>query len=466
MSARLIEALGTTGPLAEVFSDASVLKAMLAFETALARAEARVGVIPNKAADAIASAARPELFNTTELAQATLRAGTPGIPIAKTLTEVVRNRDVVAAGYVHWGATSQDVADTALILLLRRARPILLDDLVRTEESLMKLSEQHRNTVMLGRTLLQAAPPVTLGLKAADWLGAIRRGRERVAVRFEDALVLQFGGASGTLASLGGKGLAVARALADELDLALPEAPWHSQRDRLAALMCACGVLTGSLGKMARDVSLLMQTEVAEAAEPGGNGRGGSSTMPHKRNPIACSLALAAAVRVPGLVAAYLSAMVQENERGVGGWQAEWPIISSLIQSTGAATASMAEVAQGISIDATRMRQNIQATKGAVFAEKAMMLLADKIGREAAHKLVEHAVREAQRNGTQFAEVLSKVPEISSRLDRKTLRELEIPEQYVGSAELFRKALLSGNAGRSARAGGEKRTVVRKRKGR
>jgi 3-carboxy-cis,cis-muconate cycloisomerase len=446
MSARLIEALATTGPLAESFSDRSVLQAMLDFEVALARAEAVAGVIPLAAADAIASAANPEAFDVGKLAYETLRAGTPGIPLAKALTAVVRGKDAAAAGFVHWGATSQDVADTALVLLLKRARAILIEDSVQCEKSLEKLSDLHKNTVMLGRTLLQAAPPVTFGLKAAGWMGGIRRGRERLNAAFEDALVLQFGGASGTLASLGENGPAVARALAEDLGLRLPESPWHTQRDRLAALICTCGVLTGSLGKMASDIALLMQNEVAEVAEPGGDGRGGSSTMPHKQNPIACSLALAAAHRVPGLVASLLSAMVQEHERGVGGWQAEWPIVAAIVQSTGLAAASMAEVAEGLSVDPRRMRVNIEATNGAIFAERAVMLLGPKLGRDRAHELVKGAARTAGKENRHLADVLAEMPEVSSHVDSKDLKSLRVPEEYLGSAELFRKALLSDRA--------------------
>jgi 3-carboxy-cis,cis-muconate cycloisomerase len=295
LAARLIESLATPEPLAEVFSDISVLQAMLDFESALARAEARVGIVPKSAVDHIAAAAHANEFDIRALSCSMFRAGTPGIPVVRALTEKVRALDPEAAGWVHWGATSQDVADTALVLLLKRAQALLARDLQRLEKALIALSQQHKATVMLGRTLMQAAPPVTFGLKVAGWLGAVSRGSRRLESAFGEALILQFGGASGTLASLADKGTVVARALAEELGLSCPAAPWHTHRDRLANLVCCCGVLTGSLGKIARDISLLMQSEVAEVAEPGGEGRGGSSTMPHKRNPIACVLAMAAA---------------------------------------------------------------------------------------------------------------------------------------------------------------------------
>ena len=444
MNGRLIESLATTPALAALFSDESVLRAMLEFETALARAEARHGLIPMAAADVIAAAARPEKFDISVLAEATFRAGTPTIPLVKMLTDLVRKTDAGAARFVHWGATSQDVADTAMSLLLKRAEPILIADLLRLEKVLADLSERHKQSLMLGRTLLQPAPPVTFGLKAAGWLAPVRRGRRRLQKTFRVAAVLQFGGASGTLASLGDRGITVARALSAELGLGdSPPAPWHTQRDQLATLICACAVLTGSLGKMARDISLLMQSEVGEAFEPGGEGRGGSSTMPNKRNPTACSLTLAAAHRVPGLVASFLSAMVQEHERGVGGWQAEWPIIAAVVQSTGVAIASMAEVAEGLSVEAQRMRLNIENTNGAIFAERAMMLLGAKVGRDVAHKVLEVAVQKSVREGRQLAAVLGETPEVTTHLSRAELEELETPEKYLGSAEAFRKALAS-----------------------
>lgn len=445
MPARLIESLVTTEALAEVFSDHSVLQAMLDFEVALARAEARVGVVPQAALEPIAAAAKADNFDMAALARAMLRAATAAIPVVKELTAKVRAKNAEAARYVHWGATSQDVADTALILLLKKAQPLLAHDISRLESALTKLSEQHKNTVMLGRTLLQAAPPVTFGLKAAGWCAAIGRSRARLERASRGAFLVQLGGATGTLASLGDKGISVAKELANELDLACPEAPWHTHRDRLATLVCACGVLTGELGKMASDIALLMQNEVAEAAEPAGEGRGGSSTMPHKRNPAGCTVTLAAAQRVPGLVATFLSAMVQEHERAVGSWQAEWPVVAGVIQSTGLAAASMAEVAEGLTVNADRMRSNLDATKGVVFAERATILLGEKLGRDVAHRVLEEAARKSVSQGRHLAEILTEMPEVTSHIDRAALRQLEVPEQYLGSAESFRQALLASS---------------------
>jgi 3-carboxy-cis,cis-muconate cycloisomerase len=233
----------------------------------------------------------------------------------------------------------------------------------------------------------------------------------------------------------------IGRALAHDLGLGFPDAPWHAHRDRFAALVCACGVLTGSLGKMARDIALLMQDDVGEASEGGDAGRGGSSTMPHKQNPIGCSLTLAAANRVPGLVGVYLAGMVQEHERGVGGWHAEWPTIAAVIQATGLAAASMAEVAEGLTVDAARMRSNIEATRGKVFAERVMMMLAPSMGRDRAHQVLAEAARQSTVGNRRLADVLAAMPETAGVIPPATLAELDSPEAYLGSAEEFRARL-------------------------
>jgi 3-carboxy-cis,cis-muconate cycloisomerase len=439
MSVRLIESLATTEPLAEIFSDVSVLQAMLDVEVALARAQAQLKIIPQSAARAIARAARAESFDAAQIARDSLRAGTPGIPLAKALRKRVQQEDAPAADFVHWGATSQDVADTALILLLKRAAQILEADLSRLERAVQGLAAKHKDTVMVGRTLLQPAPPVTFGLKVAGWLGAVRRCRARLDRAFSEALVLQFGGASGTLASLGDRGIQVGESMASQLGLSYPDAPWHTPRDRLAEVVCSCGILTGSLGKLARDISLLMQGEVSEVAEPGGRGRGGSSSMPQKHNPIACAIALAAASRVPGLTAAFLSQMVQEHERAVGGWQAEWPTVTAVIQSTGVAVASMAEAAEGLTINPDRMQQNLESTKGTVFAEKAALLLTGRTGRERAHEVLEYATDPARLRDRTLSQALAAMDE--PKLEKREIAALEDPQDYLGSANEFVRRL-------------------------
>lgn len=352
----LIDSLATTARISRVFSDENVLGAMLAFEGALARAECRLGIVPAMDFSAVNFSA----VRVGDLAARALRAGTPAIPLVADLREQ-------GLAQAHWGATSQDVVDTSLMLLLRECRAILEADFLRIEAALARLAEEHAGTVMLGRTLLQPAPPVTFGLKAAGWLAAVRRGWGRVASRYREGMFLQFGGASGTLAALGERGLEVSAALAAELDLPLPDAPWHGFRDRLAALFAAMSIYTGTLGKMALDVALLMQE--GEVAEPGDAGRGGSSTMPHKRNPVGSMLAVAAARRVPGLYASFLQGLLVEQERALGGWQSEWTLAHGIVQSLGVASESMVEVMEGLTVDAARMRANLEAHPE-VFAER------------------------------------------------------------------------------------------------
>src|SRR5206468_9983505 len=258
----------------------------------------------------------------------------------------------------------------------------------------------------------------------AGWYAGVHRGWQRVSSRFDEALCLQFGGASGTLAALGEQGLEVSQALATELGLTLPDSPWHGYRDRLAALMAALSIFTATLGKVALDIALLMQFELGEAAEPGGDGRGGSSSMPHKRNPTACVLTLAAAKRVPGLLADFVSAMVQEHERAAGGWQAEWPLVHGIVQSAGVALESMVEVLEGLIVDRDRMRSNIESTNGAVFAEKAVGVLAPELGHAAAREKVDDMLRTPG--------------------SLRDLAGVNQPEEYLGSAEAFRRRLLEG----------------------
>jgi 3-carboxy-cis,cis-muconate cycloisomerase len=440
---RLIDSLASTDAMWDVFSDRSVLRAMLDFEAALARAEGRLSVIPAAAASAIEKVIKDFPIADVNISREAMRAGTPAIPFVKMLTEHVRATDSTAAGFVHWGATSQDVTDSALAILLGKARTILAADHSRLDAALQSMSDKHANTVMLGRTLLQPAPPITFGLKAAGWSAASRRGSARLEGAFDEALVLQFGGASGTLAALGHQGVAVGKELARELGLTFPDAPWHAHRDRLAALVAACGVQTGSLGKMARDIALLMQNEIGEASEPGGDGRGGSSTMPHKENPIACSLTLAAANRVPGLVASFLSGMVQEHERGVGGVQAEWATVSAIFQSFGLSLSSMAEVAEGLEINTGRMLENIKATRGVIFSERIMMILGNAIGRDVAHKLLSKAVERCVRENRRLVDVLAEMPEVTSHIALAEIREMDSPEAYLGEAEKFREQLVA-----------------------
>jgi 3-carboxy-cis,cis-muconate cycloisomerase len=420
-----------------LFADSARVQGMLDFEAALARAEAQAAVIPASAAPAIVEKCRAELFSIEELAAATARTGNPVIPMVSCLTALVATDDPEAARYVHWGATSQDAMDTGLVLQLRQFLELTEADLDRLAAALVRLAEQHKATPLVGRAWLQHAVPVTVGLKAAGWLDAIERHKARVAAAGQRVLVLQFGGAAGTLAALGERGLAVAEGLAQDLNLRLPALPWHAHRDRLVEVATVLGLLVGTLGKIARDVSLLMQTDVAEAFEPRGEGRGGSSTMPHKRNPVTAAVVLSAATRAPGLVATLLSAMVQEHERGLGGWQAEWETLPALCILAAGALRQTAETIEGIELDPGRMLANLEATRGQILAEAVTMMLGSRMGRRAAHELVERACREATASRRHLKEVLAGDPVATRHLAPADLDHLFEPKNYVGMAAAF-----------------------------
>src|SRR5205823_351370 len=412
----LLAPLFGTPEASAIFADRTRLQGMLDFEAALARAEARVGVIPPGAAEAIGRSCRAELFDLFRLAEGAAKAGNPAIPTVSALTALVAAADAEAARYVHWGATSQDAMDTGLVLQLRQLATVLGEDLERLSAALAGRAEEHKATLLAGRTWLQHAAPVTLGMKLAGWLDAVERHAERLEEVRSRALVLQLGGAAGTLAALGRQGLEVAEALAADLGLALPAIPWHAERDRLAEVAAFLGLLIGTLGKMARDLSLLMQTEVAEAFEPAEEGRGVSSSMPHKRNPVAAAVALAAAARAPGLVSTMISAMVQEHERGLGGWHAEWETLPELASLAAGALRQMTATIEGLEVDAARMRANLDATGGAILAEAAAVALAPRIGRPQAHELVERAARRARETGRKLQDVLGEDPAASAHL--------------------------------------------------
>lgn len=431
----LLDPLFGTAAMGEVFSDAARLQRMLDFEAALARAEARCGVIPAAAAPAIASKCKAELIDANALATATAASLNPAIPLVKQLTALVAKDDAEAARFVHWGATSQDANDTGLVLQMRQALDILEADLAALSVGLTELAQRHRCTPIAGRTLMQHALPTTFGVKVAGWLDAMNRHRERFSETRARVLVLQFGGAVGTLAALREKGLQVAEAFATELHLGLPTMPWHTQRDRVVEAATTLGLCTGTLGKIARDLSLHMQTEIAEIFEPSGEGRGGSSTMPHKRNPVSAAIVLSAATRVPGLVATMLSAMVQEDERGLGDWHAEWETLPEIFRLTAGALHQMATIVPHLEVDTARMKRNLDATQGLIFAEAVTMAMAGHIGKSDAHTLVEAASRQALESGKHLREVLAQDRAVTERLNSKELDRLFAPENYLGFSE-------------------------------
>jgi 3-carboxy-cis,cis-muconate cycloisomerase len=433
----LLDSLFGSAAMGEVFSDAARLQGMLDFEAALARAEAQCGMMPSAAAEAIASKCKVELLDVVALSAATARSLNPAIPLVKQLTVLVAKGDKGAARFVHWGATSQDVNDTGLVLQMRQAFKVIEGDLKSLAAVLAALAQKYRSTPITGRTLMQHAMPTTFGAKVAGWLDAITRHGERLAQMRKRALVVQFGGAVGTLAAFGSKGPDVASTLAGELELGPPSAPWHTQRDRVAEVACTLGLCAGTLGKIARDISLHAQTEIAEIFEPAGEGRGGSSTMPHKRNPVACGAVLAVATRVPGLVGTMLSAIVQEDERGLGNWHAEWETLPEIFRLTGGALHQMAEIMPHLEVDTARMRLNLDATQGLIYAEAVSMALAGHLGKSDAHKLVEAASVKTRESGKHLRDVLKEDTVVTDKLNAAELDRLFVPENYLGAAETF-----------------------------
>ena len=427
----------------EVFSGRACLQGMLDFEAALARAEARAGVIPSSAARAIVAKCKAEAFDIEALSRAAKLAGNMAIPLVKELTARVAQADKEAARYVHWGATSQDAMDTGCVLQLRGALEILGKDVNKLAEELARLAEKHKSTLVAGRTWMQQALPTTLGTKFAGWLDALQRHRQRFEEAQRRCLALQFGGAAGTLAALGARGLQVARNLAGELKLPLPEIPWHSHRDRLAEIAVTMGMCVGTLGKIAGDISLHMQTEVAEMFEPAEEGRGGSSALPQKRNPVASAVVLAAAKRVPGLVSTMLTAMVQEHERGLGGWHAEWETLPEIVSLTAGALRQMAEIVPKLEIDTARMAENLESTKGLIFAEAVAMTLAAKIGKEQAHLMVRAASQRAAKEKLHLRVVLAADEHVTKYLSAAELDSLFEARNYLGAAEKFVERVLA-----------------------
>ena len=436
-STQLFDAYFTADSMAEVFCDSGRLQGMLDFEAGLARAQARVGLIPQAAVAPIAQACLASLYDVDALGVAIATAGNSAIPLVKALGKLIAAQDAGAERYVHLGATSQDVMDTGLVLQLRRALALIEADLAQLAEILAAQAQRYAALPLAGRTWLQHATPVTLGMKIAGWLGAVTRSRQRLAELKPRLLVLQFGGASGTLAALGEQAMPVAEALAAELQLNVPEQPWHTQRDRLVEFASALGLIAGSLGKLGRDISLLMQTEAAEVFEPSAPGKGGSSTMPHKRNPVGAAVLISAAIRVPGLVSTMFSAMPQEHERSLGLWHAEWETLPQICLLVSGALKQALLIGEGLEVDAERMAHNLDLTQGLVLAEAVSIVLAQKLGRETAHHLLEQCCKRAVAQGRHLRAVLADEPQVTAELSAAELDRLLDPAQYLGQAHTW-----------------------------
>jgi len=423
------DAFGTPA-MREVFSDAALISRYVEVEIALARAEARCGVIPQDAADAIAARTDVAALDFEALRRETDIVGYPILPLVHQIAQQCGE----AGRYVHWGATTQDIMDSALVLQLRAGLAIIEQDIAALRGILAGLSQRHRDTPMAGRTHLQQALPVTFGYKTAIWLSMFDRHAERLAQLKPRVLVGQFAGAAGTLASLGDKGFAVQQALCEELGLGVPVATWHVARDGLAETVNVLALVTGSLGKIALDIMIMASSEFAELYEPFVKGRGASSTMPQKRNPISSELMLAASKAVRQHAGLMLDAMVQDFERATGPWHAEWMAIPESFVLTAGALHQAKFALAGLVVDEKKMAANLGISRGLIVAEAVMMGLAPMIGRQEAHDVVYDACRLANENGLTLADALSADSRVATRIDRVTIDRLTSPDNYLGLA--------------------------------
>ena len=412
-------------------SDRAWVQAMLDVEAALARAESRLGLIPTAAADGIASQCRVDEFDVAQLGRAAVRSANPVIPLVNALRAAV-SQD--AAPFVHHGATSQDVLDTAMMLIARRGLDLILADLDKAAAAAATLADRHRTTIMAARTLLQQALPTTFGLKAAGWLIAIVEARSELTRVAQTRLAVQFGGAAGTMAALADRGLDVAHELSADLALSEPTLPWHTARARVVEVASALGVAAGVAGKVALDVVLLAQTEVGEVSERTGAGRGGSSALPQKHNPVDPIEILAAVRGINAQVAVLQAAMLQEHERAAGAWQAEWPAFAETLRLGGGAVSRLASLLAGLRVDSERMRRNLDLSGGTIMAEHVVMLLGERVDRVMARALVDAAVATATSAGRPFSDVLREDRAITMHLKPEELELALEPSGYLGVA--------------------------------
>lgn len=425
----------TSKAAARCFDAQATVERMLEFEAALARVEARLGIIPADAAPVIAAACEARRYDRGRLEQGTADGSNPAIPLVEMLQAEVAATDADAARYVHWGSTSQDVMDTVLVLQLRAAVETFEPALATVAATLADLAKLHRSTPMVARTLSQQALPTTFGLKAALWLDAILTG-QALLVETSGGLPLQFAGAGGTLASFGGRGSEVRDALAGDLGLRAA-LPWQADRTPIRRVAGAAALLAASAGKVATDLILMMQTEVGELREARAPGRGGSSSLPQKRNPVASMAVVAGARRIPGLLATLHAAFDFEHERAAGAWHAEWRTVPEIFVTLGSMLEQLARALTGIEVDARAMAHNLGATRGLVMAESVVMQLARDVGRERAQMLVKSAVGQTADTGGDFRAALAALPEVQAHLGDDGLDRALDPLQYVGAANDF-----------------------------
>ena len=420
-----------TEGMRRVFSDEQRVAFYLEFEAALARVQARLGIIPARAAQEIERTCRSETIDFARLKQQTERIGYPVLPVVQQIVEKCPDG---LGEWCHWGATTQDITDTAAVMQIRDALVLVEQDLRAISASLADLARRYRDTPMAGRSNLQQAVPITFGYKIATLLAAMQRHRARLKELRPRVLVGEFAGAAGTLSSLGGDGLKVQAALMAELGLGQPEIAWHTVRDRIAEVGCFLGLVTGTLGKLAMDVKLLMQTEVAEVFEPFHQARGSSSTMPQKRNPISCLYIHSTAALVRQHAAALMEAAVADHERSTGPWEIEWIALPEIFLLASGCLAQSRDLAAGLQVDEARMRANLDLTQGMIVSEAVMMGLGPKLGRQRAHDLVYDICRKVAATGEPLVELLARDSEIAKHLTRAELDKMCDPARYLGLA--------------------------------
>ena len=421
----------STGAMRSVFSDENRVQKYLDFEAALARAQARLSIIPKEAAEEICRHCRLAEIDFAKLKAQTERIGYPVLPVVQQLVALCRDG---LGEWCHWGATTQDITDTATVMQIREALILIERHLDGIVGALAALARKYRDTPMAGRSNLQQAVPITFGYKVATLLAAFERHRKRLNELRPRVLIGEFGGAAGTLSSLGGRGLATQAELMKELKLAVPAIAWHTVRDTIAEVGCFLGLITGTCGKVALDVKLLMQTEVEEIYEPFHEGRGSSSTMPQKRNPISSVYITALTAVVRQQVAALLEAMVEDHERATGPWEIEWIVLPEIFCLASGALAQTEFVLKGVQVDEKKMRANLDLTKGLIVSEAVMMGLGPYLGRQYAHDLVYDICRQVVATGRPLVELLAENAEIAKHLDRHALEKLCDPANYLGEA--------------------------------
>lgn len=441
----LYESIFYSAKVNALFSNEAIIGAMLRFESALAKAQAKFNLIPASAAKAIEASCTADKINIEQIIEKASLGGNINIPLIKQLTALVKKENEEASRYVHFGATSQDVIDTALMLQLKQATEILASDLDKLVQGVTAITKEHRKTLMVGRSFMQHARPITFGYKTAGWLDGLTRSKQAIQNLLKETFVLQLGGAVGTLSAMQEKAIEISETVSDDLGLALPPKPWHTQRDRIALIAMTFGILAGNIGKIARDISLLMQTEIAEVSEAAEKGKGGSSTMPHKKNPVGCISILANVERIPGLVQTVLSCMVQDHERATGAWHAEWQTIEQIVQLTAGALHKAVELINGLEVDREKMLQNIELTRGLIFAENLSFSLAAIVGKSEANSLIQDCIAQAKQKQVHLKTVVANHPLIAKQLSPEKIENFFDLPSSIGACDEFINRVLSAS---------------------